>query len=247
MPSVLLQGGTVLVHDSDDHVTPIQADLLIEGNKIAKIEKDIQTEAAKVIDCRGKIVSPGFIDAHRHMWQTQLKGRHANELLLDYIPTGNLAASLFTLQDIFWGELGGAMESIDAGTTTVVDHAHMNYSVEHTNHAVSALVASGIRSIFCYCANPRVKSWTLEFTMEPDVIPDWFFKQLHELATEQPFGDGRVHIGLAWDTWSLSKEVVSKFFEQARTWGIKLITCHHTRGFTLSESLMNSLTSASYI
>lgn len=131
------------------------------------------------------------------------------------------------------------MGSIDAGTTTVVDHAHMNYSVEHTNLAVSALVTSGIRSIFCYCANPRVKSWNPEFTMEPDFIPDWFFKQLHKLATEQPFGDGRVHIGLTWDTWSLPKEVISKFFE-ARMWGIKLITCYHTRGLTLSKSLMNS-------
>lgn len=74
MSSVLLQGGTVLVHGLDDHVTPMQADLLTEGNKIAKIGVDIQTKAAKVINCREKIVSPGFIDTHRHMWQAQLKG-----------------------------------------------------------------------------------------------------------------------------------------------------------------------------
>jgi cytosine/adenosine deaminase-related metal-dependent hydrolase len=129
MPATLLQGGTVLVHDLDDHITPIQADLLIEGNKIVKLGKDIEATAAKIINCRGEIVSPGFIDTHRHMWQTQLKGRHANQLLLEYIPTGNLVASLFTPLDIFWGELGGAMESIDAGTTTVVDHAHVNYSI----------------------------------------------------------------------------------------------------------------------
>ena len=30
-------------------------------------------------------------------------------------------------QDVFWGELGGCMESLDAGVTCVVDHAHMNY------------------------------------------------------------------------------------------------------------------------
>ena len=39
--------------------------------------------------------------------------------------------SQFTPDDIFWGQLGGALESIDAGTTTVVDHSHANYSPKH--------------------------------------------------------------------------------------------------------------------
>jgi cytosine/adenosine deaminase-related metal-dependent hydrolase len=167
------------------------------------------------------------------MWQTQMKGRHANELLLDYIPTGNMSASLYSPQDIFWGELGGALESIDAGTTAVVDHAHMNYSTEHATNAISALVTSGIRSFFCYCANPRIKDWD-EFAFESDIIPDWFLKQLHELARQQPFGNGRVQIGMAWDAWLLPKEVISKFFRQDREGGVKLITCHHVRGPTSS-------------
>jgi cytosine/adenosine deaminase-related metal-dependent hydrolase len=147
-----------------------------------------------------------------------------------------MAASLYTPQDIFWGELGGALESIDAGTTTVVDHAHMNYSAEHANNAVSALATSGLRSFFCYSANPRVKSWD-EFSMESDAIPDWFLNQLHQLSLGQPFGDGRVRIGLAWDTWTLPQEVVSKIFKEARSWGIQLITCHHLRGPTLGTYL----------
>lgn len=34
-------------------------------------------------------------------------------------------------EDIFWGQLGGALECLDSGTTTVVDHSHVNYSVDH--------------------------------------------------------------------------------------------------------------------
>jgi cytosine/adenosine deaminase-related metal-dependent hydrolase len=235
--SILLQGGTLLLHDSKDNVTPLKADLLITGNKILQIKKVISPPpGTEVINCAGKIISPGFIDTHRHLWQTQLKGRHADELLLDYIPTGNFAGSLYTPQDIFWGVLAGSLESIDAGTTTVVDHAHMNYSADHALSAISGIVASGIRSFFCYCANPRVKSWNPEFTMEEDPIPEWFLKQLHELATLQPFGNGRVQLGLAWDTWYLPREVIVKLFERARSWGIKLITCHSSRGNTLSNS-----------
>jgi cytosine/adenosine deaminase-related metal-dependent hydrolase len=87
--SILLQGGTILTHGSDDHVKAIEADLLIEGNTITNIEKGIKVGAeTEVIDCSGKLVSPGFIDTHHHVWQTLLKGRHANELLLDYFPNG---------------------------------------------------------------------------------------------------------------------------------------------------------------
>jgi cytosine/adenosine deaminase-related metal-dependent hydrolase len=89
--SMLLQGGTILTHDEDDHVHAIQADILIEGNIITKIEKGINASTGtETIDCRDKILSPGFIDTHHHVWQTLLKGRHANQLLLDYYPNGTI-------------------------------------------------------------------------------------------------------------------------------------------------------------
>jgi cytosine/adenosine deaminase-related metal-dependent hydrolase len=87
--SILLQGGTVLVHDEDDHVHPITADVLIEGNIITKIEAGISPPLhAQIFDCTDKIITPGFVDTHHHVWQTLLKGRHANQLLLDYMPDG---------------------------------------------------------------------------------------------------------------------------------------------------------------
>jgi cytosine/adenosine deaminase-related metal-dependent hydrolase len=87
--SMLLQGGTILIHDERDHVQGIKADLLVEGNTITKIEAGINPSAGtQIFDCQDKIISPGFIDTHHHLWQTLLKGRHANHLLLDYFPTG---------------------------------------------------------------------------------------------------------------------------------------------------------------
>lgn len=89
--TLLLKGGTVLTHGADDHIKPIKADLLIEGNKIVKIAKDISIpDGAQVIDCTDKILSPGFVDTHHHVWQSALKGRHADQLVLDYSYTGKL-------------------------------------------------------------------------------------------------------------------------------------------------------------
>lgn len=86
---MLLQGGIVLTHGPNDYVLPIKADLLIEGNIITKIEEGIQPPSGcEVIDCTDKILSPGFIDTHHHVWQTLLKGRHADQMLLDYFAPG---------------------------------------------------------------------------------------------------------------------------------------------------------------
>jgi cytosine/adenosine deaminase-related metal-dependent hydrolase len=93
--SILLQGGTLLIHGDDDHVESVKTDLLIEGNTIAKIEADIKpSTGTQVVDCTDKIISPGFIDTHHHVWQTLQKGRHANELLLDYMALGTPPISI---------------------------------------------------------------------------------------------------------------------------------------------------------
>ena len=73
---------------------------------------------------------------------------------------------------------------------------------------------------------PRFKEWTTEVVPDKDLIPDWFMKQLGELAAQQPFGDGRVYLGWAFDLLFLPKEMVVSMYEQVRKLGIKLITTH---------------------
>jgi cytosine/adenosine deaminase-related metal-dependent hydrolase len=87
--SIILKNGTFLVHGDNNHVTPTTTSLLIQDGKIVRIAPDIEPpKYSEVIDCTDKLISPGFIDTHHHGWQTQLKGRHADEQLLDYMITG---------------------------------------------------------------------------------------------------------------------------------------------------------------
>lgn len=91
--SILLTNATILVPsgEENDYVVALRHhSLLIEGNKIAQIAPEIAPPSphTKILDCTGKIISPGFIDTHHHLWQTQLKGRHANHTLMDYMSTG---------------------------------------------------------------------------------------------------------------------------------------------------------------
>ena len=130
---ILLQRGTLLLHDKSNHVVPTVSDLLIEGQHIAKIGQGISPPDSntRIVDCKGKIVSPGFIDTHRHLYTTQSKGAHGNHTLIEYMPRGNFYAGFWTPKDLFWGQLAGALESIDAGTTTIVDHSSCNTTPEH--------------------------------------------------------------------------------------------------------------------
>lgn len=61
--SLLIRGGTVM----DGTGTPGQAaDVAIEGDRIAAIGPRLEGAADRVIDAGGKVVAPGFIDAHSH-------------------------------------------------------------------------------------------------------------------------------------------------------------------------------------
>lgn len=130
---LLLKNGTALIHGEDDKVEAVRTDILITGSKISMVAPNIAPPpGSEVINCTDKIVSPGFIDTHHHVWQTLLKGRHANHTFLDYMPVGNYTSSLHTAEDTFWAQLAGCLEMIDCGTTSVVDFSHINLSAEHS-------------------------------------------------------------------------------------------------------------------
>ncbi len=61
---ILLKNG--LVVDYKNNILE-KLDVLIEGDKIKKVSKEINEEADKVLDCTNLIVMPGMIDMHCHL------------------------------------------------------------------------------------------------------------------------------------------------------------------------------------
>lgn len=132
MDTILLKGGIVLFHEDDDSISVLRdTDVLVSNSTIRQIAKAISVDDSSkvdIIDCEDKIICPGFIDTHHHPWQTQMKGTHSDDTLVDYFPTGNLQSFNYLEDDVFWGELAGLMDAIDDGTTTIVDHSHVTRS-----------------------------------------------------------------------------------------------------------------------
>ncbi|KAI3401121.1 hypothetical protein diail_267 [Diaporthe ilicicola] len=218
---ILLKGGTLLIHDDNDNVVPTRADLLIEGDVIARVEAGITPAAGsgtRVVDCTSKIISPGFISTHAHLWQSQLKGRHANHTLVEYMPSGCYTGSFYTLQDLFWGQLAGAMESVDAGTTTVVDHSHLNLGPDYPKTAIHALSTSGLRTIYCYSPQRRTASFS-PLKLEEDPVPSAAtLSAFAELASPAaPHGGGRVTLGFANDNIYLPPAALQSLYARLRS------------------------------
>ena len=86
-PSLLIRGGRVYDHDGDVDDPPVR-DILIRGSRIvsvtapdedAALKEEIVRRAAvldeaQVIEARGKLVIPGFVNAHYHSYDVLAKG-----------------------------------------------------------------------------------------------------------------------------------------------------------------------------
>ena len=62
MSGLLFSGGTVVSAEGS-----YRADVLVEDEKIVAVGTNLDTEDAETVDASGKLVMPGFIDAHTHM------------------------------------------------------------------------------------------------------------------------------------------------------------------------------------
>src|SRR5277367_5459437 len=142
---ILLQNATVVTMDEDLGVLP-HCDILIVGDVIARIGTELANEKAEVIDATDSIICPGFIDTHRHTWQTQLRTLCTDDSLADYFAhIRNTLAPCYTADDVYWGNYVGALESLNAGITYLVDHSHINITPDHADAAVRGLRDAGIR------------------------------------------------------------------------------------------------------
>ena len=93
----VIRGGTVVTPRGSK-----KADVLIQGEKIARVEENLSVQGVQEIDAQGKLIFPGFLDSHTHF---DLKNDLASSP--DDFATGTRAAIL-------------------GGTTVILDFATQN-------------------------------------------------------------------------------------------------------------------------
>jgi N-acyl-D-amino-acid deacylase len=95
--AMLLRGGVIIDGSGSDRFV---GDVRVEGGRIAAIGMDLSEEGTEVLDARGKIVAPGFIDVHTHDDQAVLSAPQMLPKLSQGVSTvvvGNCGISLAPL------------------------------------------------------------------------------------------------------------------------------------------------------
>ena len=156
----LIKGGIVLTQDDKLGELP-NADILIEDDRIEAVGPNLDVADANVIDAAGDIVIPGFVDTHRHTWETSIRtsapdytlGAYFGAILDKFAPN-------YRPDDVYAGNLWGSLECLNAGITTLVDWSHIMNTPDHADEAVRGLRDSGIRSVFAFgFPNTSIQAW----------------------------------------------------------------------------------------
>ncbi|MGV9295021.1 amidohydrolase family protein [Amycolatopsis sp. NPDC003676] len=147
----LLRNGIVVSLDPTVGDLP-HGDVLIEDGRIAAVGIALEADA-EIVDATGKIVLPGFVDTHRHTWQTAFRGLGADWTFAEYRETMHeKLRPHYRPEDVYLGNLLGRLEALNSGVTTMLDWFHCSDRPENADAAIDALQEAPGRSIFCYCA-----------------------------------------------------------------------------------------------
>jgi 5-methylthioadenosine/S-adenosylhomocysteine deaminase len=153
MPTeLLIAGGHVVTGDAELGDLP-QGDVLVRDGRIEAVAPNLKVVApsAEIIDATGRLVIPGLVDAHRHVWQGAIGGYTPQMTGYGYGPAVLTGIALrHTADDIYAGTLWGALQALDAGITSIGDWAHALQSAEHADANLRGLQESGIRGYFFY-------------------------------------------------------------------------------------------------
>lgn len=157
--ATLLTGGTVIAWDESSSSLEVirNGSVLVEDGTITAVfsgrYNGTLPTSLETVDTTNDIISTGFIDTHRHSWQTAFKTLGSNTTLLQYLPrfgTSSPATTIFTPEDVYVGQLAGLYEALNGAVTTIVDFAHCSWSAAHARAALNANLESGIRAVHAY-------------------------------------------------------------------------------------------------
>ncbi|HVM46833.1 MAG TPA: putative aminohydrolase SsnA [Candidatus Acidoferrum sp.] len=158
---LLIENGTLLSTAGKPFVAPRHS-VLIEDGVITRVAPHGQFGRFKGqrLDASGKIVMPGLINAHTHLYSTFARGLTGLKPARDFAGVlRNLWWRLdraLTLEDCYYSALVALLDSIRHGTTTLIDHHASPRAVSGSLQAIArAVKETGVRACLCYEVSDR--------------------------------------------------------------------------------------------
>ena len=210
---LLIRGGAVMSMDKSVG-NFAKADVLIEGKKILAVGPNLPGGGAAVIDADGRIVMPGFIDTHHHLFETALRSFLADGLLFDGLDA-NIKQNYFQKilltfapkyrpQDVYISTLFGSLSQLDTGVTTVHDISQIHHSPAHSDASIKALHDSERRAVFGYfeSAGPVPGN---QYPADARRIKQQYFSSTDQLLTM--FMGGEIYLPGYEVAWNIGREL----------------------------------------
>ena len=213
---LLIRNGYIISMDPDIGDVP-GGDVLVEDGKIAEVGRQLEASEAEIVDATGMIVIPGFVDTHRHTWQTPVRGILPCCTLDNYfaVMLGSVGGH-YRPEDVYVGNYAGSLEALNGGVTTLLDWSHINNTPDHSDEAVRGLQDAGIRAIYAHGVPTGGEWWAFSDLPHPEDI-----RRVAE--TYFSSNDGLITLALAARAPGNSNfEVATHDWELARDLGIRI-------------------------
>ncbi|WP_394830304.1 amidohydrolase family protein [Pendulispora rubella] len=127
-----------------------KGDVLFEDERIVEVGKGISPRGARVLDATGKIVMPGFVDTHTHLWQSMIRGCGTDTDLNGWLTQCMLAVGQkMNAEQTYNAVRLSTADVISTGVTTVTDWSH-SFNTNFVDGNIRALIDSGLRFVYAY-------------------------------------------------------------------------------------------------
>jgi 5-methylthioadenosine/S-adenosylhomocysteine deaminase len=193
----------------------------IRNGFVAAVGTSVDAPGAAVIDGQDRIVLPGLIDTHWHMWHTLFRGLSGDKREEGFFPTVTRFSGAMTAEDMYQSTRLAAAEGLNAGITTVHSWCHNIRSRAHAEADIRAINDVGLRGRWSFGqAIDQPGDQTIRLADLEALHRDW-----GSYANERLLSLGMAWRGIYRGNAFLPTEVYKTEFDTARRLGIP-ITVH---------------------
>lgn len=187
--NLLIRGGHVLTMDAALGEFP-NGDVHVRDGQIIAIGPNLEAPGADVIDARNRIVMPGFIDTHWHLWNCNCRAFvRTNDSRYSYFPLTSRIGIHTTPDDAYRAVRFGLTEALASGITTVHNWCHNTRGPAWADAELSAMRAMGIRGRYSYGGPQRGPTdKTMDLVDLARTKKEWF--------SDPATTDGRLTLGI---------------------------------------------------
>ena len=147
MADTLIKHADVILTMDDDRTELHGADVLIRDGVVAAVDHGLVAEGAEVFEAAGKIVTPGLVNTHHHLYQTLTRAVPGAQdaLLFGWLQRLYPIWARFGPEEMFVSAQVGLAELALSGCTMTSDHLYLYPNGARLDDTIAAASEVGLR------------------------------------------------------------------------------------------------------